>query len=548
MLRRLFGSRARRAYEKGIERYNAGELVAAIEHFDSALATQSDSGSPDASLARFYRGEAHARLAAESLENADARRALAHFDAALTDHPSYPDLHFQRGLALLSLDDALAAEQAARQALERNAEFVEAGALVVLSLLAQGQQHRAQQERERWKSIAARRGHAALALLTCEPFDQAALLAHRAAQRARRRSIERVDGLLHEGFWKDAKEVLDHLLTETPDYPDLRLRMAACASALGDDEGAALQLETALELNPQFADAHVLAGIVSLRRDRVGDARRNFEQAARFGNLSSPVKYGFALCDLRTGEWHEARTQLDALWAGEEFHAEARFLRAALALLDRDLDEAVHQFEDALQSARQPELLLDAAAAGLQAERLSLVRRAVDALGPGATHAAGALVRSALLGAEGSRDRSIDVLEAATAEHPDHPALLWALALGHTARGENEVALRRLSNLEALGVLVPGAQRLAVALHRQQGDLDAALAVFQTPSSGGPTDSETAMEFLFVLRQSGEVDQARELWDRWSRVLPLDLRWRLQDPKRWITPLAPWPTAHVDRS
>ena len=547
MLRRLFGSRARRAYEKGIERFNAGEFAAAIEHFEAALASPSETGSPDASLARFYRGEAHARLAAESLEKADARRALAHFDAALIDHPSYPDLHLQRGIALLCLEDSLAAERAARRALERNAEFVEAGALLVLSLAAQGQQHRAKQERERWKAVAAQRGHAAASLLARDPFDLPALLAHRSAQRDRRRTIERIDGLLHEGFWKDAHELLEDLLAETPHYPDLRLRMAGCASALGEDDAAAAHLDVALQLNPQFADAHALAGIVALRRDRVGDACASFERAEELGSLSSPVKYGRALCDLRTGDGRSARARLDAIWAGEEFHTEARFLRAGLALLAGDVDDALREYEDALLSTSRPELLLDAAAAGLQVERLSLVRRVVDALPPGAPHAAVALVRAALLSAEGSRDRAIDVLEAATAEHPADPALLWALAEGHTARGEFEVALRRLSNLEALGAHVPGAQRLIARLYRRQGSLEAALAVLQTPVAGGPGDSETALEQLFVLRESGEAEKARAQWERWAAVLPLDLRWRLQDSRRWLTPLAPWPSAHADR-
>lgn len=543
MFRRLFGSRARRSYEKGIDSYNAGEMSAAIEHFDAALGPDDARRDPEATLARFYRGEAHARLGADALERSDARVALVHFDAALADHPAYPDLHLQRGVALLCLDDALAAERAARQAIERNADFVEAGALLVLALAAQGQTHRAQEERSRWVEIARRIGHAATDLLATEPFGLDELVRFRSAQRARRRDIERIDGLLRAGFWDEASTTLEAMLERTPHYPDLRLRLAAARCGAGDLEAATAHLQVALERNARFADAHVLGGVVALRRDRVGDAARHFGSAEQLGNLGSVVRYGQMLCALRTGAWTPARRQLDALWDDEEFHTEARFLRAGLAWLDGDQESAHVLYEDALTGTTDIDLLVDAACFGWSVGRLSSMRRAIDALPPGAPRPAVAVVRAALLEAEGSRNRAIDVLEAATAGFPDDPALLWALARGHAARGEVDVALRRLANLEALGLGVPGAAALGARLHRTRGDYAAALEVAQRATTEGECDADAALEQLFALRQLGEVERASEHWNRWARALPLDLRWRLQDPRRWLTPLPPWPAA-----
>ena len=540
MLRRLFGSRARDRYGVGIDHFNAGRLTEAIGCFDEAVAG-GDDADPDVTLARFYRGEAHARLGRACLEHGDPARALEHVDAALGDHPAYPDLHLQRGIALLELEDDVAAADAARRALEINDGLVDAALVRVIALLRSGQTSRARELSSEWHERAGRQGSPLAELFLDPETALEGLRVHRARQVQRRQEIERAEALLHEGLWAQAQGLLEPLLEQTPHFPDLRLRMAACVAAQGDPETASAHLDAALERNPDFADARVLAGIVDLRRSRVRRAAEHFARAEELGNASAPARYGAALCDLRAGELDRARRRLETVWETERPGIEARFLRAALTALTGDAAAATRQYAELLESTEAVPLLLDVAAWGLGSGQPDLVRRALEACPAGATPAGPALARARLLRIEKHVERAIDVLEAATAEHPRHPGILWELARAHAERGDEEVALRRLANLEATEARVPGSVALTGRLLRRRGDPHAAIEALEAGAKA-ESSPDTALELLHAVRQLGDSEAADRLWAHWAPLTELDLRWRLQDPQRWWSPIPVWPS------
>lgn len=516
-------------------------MADAIACFDTTLDGRDDAADPDVTLARFYRAEAHGRLGREALAADDARLALEHFDAAIADHPAYADLHLQRALCLLEIEDALAAERAARRALELNEEFVEAGVVLAVSLHEQGQSTRAREVADEWKTTASKKGSAHEPLLTDLSTALRGLRAIRSSRQSQRKEAERVESLLHDGVWSKAEEILERLLSETPDYPDLRLRMAACRAAQHDLDGALSHLEVALERNPEFRDGLILAGIVELRRSRLVKARRHFDRARALGSLSSPVLYGSAICSLRTGQLENAREQLEEVWSSERPGVEARSLRAALAALTGDLRHARESYDEIVRSSDALHARVDAASFGLQVDDLDLARRALEDLPPGPPDAAVVLARAEILRREGDPERAIDVLEAATADDPDHPGILWLLARVHADCRHREVALRRLANLEALGYAVSGATALSGRLMREEGDPDGSLQRLSEPDGEEPT-ADIALETLYTVRTLGDAEQGKRLWLRWVPLTGLDLRWRIQDPDRWLGPIPVWPT------
>jgi tetratricopeptide (TPR) repeat protein len=540
MLRRLFGGRARDRYGVGIDHFNAGRLAEAIGCFDDAIAAGGDAD-PDVTLARFYRGEAHARLGRACLEDGEPAQALEHVDAALRDHPAYPDLHLQRAIALLELEDDVGAEDAARRALEINEDLVDAALVRVIASSRGGRTARARELSSEWHERASRQGSPLAELFLDPETALQGLRAHRARQVERRRKIERAEALLHEGLWAQAQELLEPLLEQTPHFPDLRLRMAACVAAQGDPETASAHLDAALERNPDFADARVLAGIVDLRRSRVRRAAAHFAHAEGLGNASSPARYGAALCDLRAGDLDGARRRLETVWETEHPGVEARFLRAALTALTGDAGDATRQYVELVASTDAVPLLLDAAAWGLVVGRPDLVRRALEACPADATPVGPVLARARLLRTEGHVERAIDVLEAATAEHPRHPGVLWELARAHAEHGDDEVALRRLANLDATGARVPGSAALTGRLLRRRGDPHAAVEALEAGATA-ETDPDTALELLHAVRQLGDSEAADRIWAQWAPLTELDLRWRLQDPRRWWGPIPVWPS------
>ena len=381
MFKGLFGSQSQRHYARGIEHFNEGLLDEAISCFEEAIGGDTDG--PEAALARFYRAEAHARLGARSLESGDPGGALAHFDSALGEHTRYPDLHIQRAIALLRTGDALAAEQAARAALDLNPEFVDAGAALVVALSQQGDTGRARDAASRWAKLAAQKGDP-LAVQFCAAdglFE--ALVAYRSRRMERRRIVEHAESCLRDGFWSEAARSLEPLVRETPDYPDLRLRLAAAWLGLGELGPASVQLEAALARNPDFADAHVLAGIVRLRLDEVRSARSHFRTAAESGRVPVVALYGLVLCDLREGALADALAGMNRL-AGEDAPPEdARVLHAILEALAGRAETAIERCEALLTESRRTELLLDVLVWATEATQLDLAHRALERIDDG---------------------------------------------------------------------------------------------------------------------------------------------------------------------
>lgn len=537
MFKGLFGSRSRRHYARGIEHFNAGHLEDAIAAFTEVL--DGDDGGPDAALARFYRAEAHARLGAAALEAGDAAGALVHLDAAVEEHRHYPDLHIQRALALLQRDDALAAEQAARAALALNEGFVDAGVVLVVALSARGDTRRAAELAGVWARRAADAGSPLATALAGGDDLLTALIAHRQRRRQRRRIVEHAESCLRDGFWSEAAGNLVPLVAETPDYPDLRLRLAAARLGLGELPAARAELDAALAVNPRFADAHVLAGIVALRQDEVGRARTHFDAAAQIGRVPLVADYGRMLCDLRTGALGPALSRMNRL-AGEEVPPDdARVLHAVLEALAGRAETALERFESLLGDLKTTTLLVDLVVWATGSAHHELAHAALQRVeDDDRTRTDVVRAHARLRAAEGALDRARGLLESALLNAPSDRELLVDLA-GLLARmGDGAAGLRCLDAAAGGREADEGVLRgLRARLLRLEGRGDEAAALLDAVAP--VEDAAAALERLYLLRAHDEGERARALYA--GRADALDLAWRVQDPRRWLRPLRPWP-------
>ena len=538
MFKGLFGSQSQRHYARGIEHFNEGLLDEAISCFEEAI--DGDVDGPEAALARFYRAEAHARLGTRSLEAGDSIVALAHFDAALGEHTRYPDLHIQRAIALLRTGDALAAEQAARAALDLNQEFVDAGAALVVALRQQGDTGRARDAATHWAKLAAQKGDPLAVQFCAEDGLFESLVAYRRRRMERRRTVEHAESCLRDGFWSEAARSLEPLVQETPDYPDLRLRLAAARLGLGELESASAQLEAALDRNPDFADAHVLAGIVRLRLDEVRSARAHFDRAAESGRVPIVALYGLVLCDLREGDLVDALAGMNRL-AGEDAPPEdAKMLHAILEALAGRAETAVERCEILLAESRRTELLLDILVWATECTHLDLAHRALDRIDDvDRTRVDVVRAHARLRRREGASDRARQLCESALMDHPVHTGLLRDLASLCAELGDGAAGLRCMDAL-------PGDSRdpsrdrgLRAKLLRIAGRGDEARELLtSTPAADSPAE---ALEQLYLCRAADEGDRARNLYEARADDGLLMLAWRVQDPDRWLGPLRPWP-------
>jgi tetratricopeptide (TPR) repeat protein len=539
MFKGLFGNRSQQHYARGIEQFDDGLLSEAIQSFEEAIAIDPDG--PDAALARFYRADAQARIGAECLERGDWRGALDRFDAALADHSQFPDLHLQRAMALMSGDDPLAAERAAMAALALNPEFVDAGAVLVVAVAAQGRRAQADELAEQWARIAAGRGDP-LAAEFAEPDLFAAMVSHRSRRQERRRIVEHAESCLRDGFWADAAQSLAPLVEESPEYPDLRLRLAAAQLGLGDLPTARQHLERALQRNPRFADARVLAGIVGLREGAVQSARTHFEAAEESGRVVLVSVYGRALCDLRTGRFAAALGRLNQLAGEGLLQEEARVLHGILESRAGRNANALERLEAAVVETYRTDLLLDVLSWSVETAQFELGEVALERVEEAARTSPDVVRGHARLRlAEGARDRARQLCESALVDHPQDPGLLIDLAGLLARQGDHEAGLRCLESMPPRAAGLVPVLRLRATLLRLGGNAEEARRVLE--SALAEPDAADALELLYICRAMDDTDRASELWSAWSEIGAADLSWRIQDLSRWLGPLRPWPAA-----
>lgn len=539
MFGRLFRWGGSRAYARGIEAYNEGRLEDALLCFEEVLRRHGDPRHPDVTLASFYRGEAHRRLAADALEADDPRQALEHLDAALEDHPGYPDLHLRRGLALLELDDALAAEAAARRALDRNEDFVEAGLLLVLALQSRGAESRAEEERRRWAERASARGHALAARLERPAVPPSALREHLLQAHRRRERGSLADTYLRRGLYEEARHVLRSLVEETPAYPDLRVRLATAELALGEERQAHSHVRAALRANPDFDEARLLDALLHLVRCDFERAQSGFTELLGRERVARSARFARAIVHLLRGEPRLAGQDLRALEAENADAWELLELRVALEAGGPHPQRAREALLELVEVDPRAERAADLIALARRLDDRDLARRARPLLDGAPRGRVEVLALAELLRLDGDADAALDLLERRTAEHPRHAGLLLAIARLRMEREEFGAAARRLAQIHALGGCGAEVRRLRAEALRRDGQYAEAAAVLESRDEDAWPAAEEALETLHVLRVSGRGEEAETMQARRAELDPLDFTWRMQATPRWWGMLLP---------
>ncbi|MCL5103318.1 MAG: tetratricopeptide repeat protein [Armatimonadetes bacterium] len=289
-------------YAKGLDYYDQGLLVDALAAFE-AVAKESGDESPEARLARFYIGETHARLAAESISRGSTERAVQHLREAISRNPKFPDLHCLLAEVLASsgaLHDAMVELETA---IQMNAGY--AKAIMMLGTLAY-------EIGEREAGLK----HVAQAVELEPRYDldiyHDALASHgrgdfrRALAMLREMLVTNVDDisfhftlgkkLYRSGEYREAVEAFEQALSLKNNYPDIRNWLGLALMAKGDHEEAFEQFQEALEINPNYVGAMINAGIacelIGIPEDAAAFYRRaletdpdNLEAKERLGTL-----------------------------------------------------------------------------------------------------------------------------------------------------------------------------------------------------------------------------------------------------------------------
>jgi len=269
-------------YDEGLKLFGAGSYADAAAAFEQVIAARV----PDLHRqAHFYAGESYRLLGEQLLRTGKPEAAIEHLTTALKFHPHFPDIHLQRARALKAAGQPGALEGLA-DALEINSRYARAlflrglwryeGGESDLALLDIAQAGKIQPiyagEKVRTGEQAHRAGdrNASIRIWTevgaMEQDDAASF-------------IEAGDQYSRDGDAEAALVEYKMALGLAPKYADVRFKAALVLLDLSRVHEALEQLEIAVKINPDFADAHAYLGIAHRRLGDRTAAREEFRKA-----------------------------------------------------------------------------------------------------------------------------------------------------------------------------------------------------------------------------------------------------------------------------
>jgi len=285
---------------------------------------------------------AHFSRGAEAMRTGNPRLALAAFEAALEAMPGDPETIFNLAIALIDLGDKVAAEGRLREAIALHPNYREPHYNLALILAERDDIETAERHfrraaeidpgdldaRSRWADALTRLGRTEEAIEVLED-----VLAADAALPAARLAL----GAAYQagGDGEAARQAFHRVLEAAPgairERAEAHYRLAALlegqtAGATTDQES---HLHMALELDPGFAEAHVLLGRVLGRQERYAEAAGHFARAL--------------VRDPGNSDWHRDRAM--ALLLGRRYAAARGALTSARRALANSASETAAAVE-----------------------------------------------------------------------------------------------------------------------------------------------------------------------------------------------------------
>ena len=199
----------------------------------------------------------------------------------------------------------------------------------------------------------------ALALLSSEQYERAASLLAADPRRESDPSLMYAYGvaLIRSDRAADAEAVFERLLASHGATPELRVVLGQAHAQQGDYEGAIAELQGALKLKPDVAEANATLGLIYLKQGKLAEARAALQAELQVNpaNPANPAnvqaKHTLATVLDLEGEQQEAVTLLRSVLLARPDFADARYLLGKILLSRGEADEAAEQLEAAARLA-----------------------------------------------------------------------------------------------------------------------------------------------------------------------------------------------------
>jgi tetratricopeptide (TPR) repeat protein len=350
---KIFGIDKNPEYERGIKLYNEGKYELAVAELEKAI-PKAGKDDPFYALGMFYAAESHAHIGTAKYLGGDPDDALAHFQKAIQENPTYPDVFYRMGVIhhrLGNLDESISN---LRSAVELNPNYFEAVCYLGIVLYEKGERDEADEVFKRALAIGAESPNPISKFLSEHLAGRETSIPPLASLKQMMRTDTEFDDAVKEGIeayntgnFDTAVNAFTNALETHSDYADLRFKLALSYLRGGAHEDAKRELERAVSINPGYVEAHFYLGITDLDRKLFREAIVHFEKAVSLKPDYADLQCYLGATYFYLGELDKAREALEKSLSLSPSYSKARYYYGLLLYAVGDRKRAIEYLSDA---------------------------------------------------------------------------------------------------------------------------------------------------------------------------------------------------------
>jgi tetratricopeptide (TPR) repeat protein len=283
---KIFGLDKNPHYEAGIRYFNEGKYEQAVEELEIAVGNTGKSD-PLYALGRFYAAESHVHIGTAKFHAGGLEEALAHFEKAVEENPTYPDLYYRMGVIQHRLGRKDEAVVMLGRAIELNKSYFEAVCYLGIVLYEKGEKEEADRVFARALEIGKEMPNPISKFLSTHLSGTETDIQPLAAIKKLIYNDTEFESFVKKGVEAfntgDFEQAVDAFRSASnvhPDYADIRFKLGLSLLRRSDLVQAEAELDAALEINPNYSEARYYLGITFLNRCMYPEALPHFERAA----------------------------------------------------------------------------------------------------------------------------------------------------------------------------------------------------------------------------------------------------------------------------
>lgn len=346
-------------YEKGIKFYNEQKYEKAIEQLEKAT-DSIGRDDPTYALGMFYAAEAHVHIGTALYFSGDIEEALKHFEKAVGENPTYPDLYYRMGVINYRKGNKEKALRMLEKAIELNPAYFEAVCYLGIILYEDDRKEDADKQFKKALELSADRKTPVSKFLSD----------HLESCKTNIPSISSLKGIFDAGVefnsmikngvekfnmgkFDEAVESFEEIKEIHPDYADIRFKLALSYMKAGNYSRADAEFKEALKINQDYTEAQFYLGILLFDQKRFIEALPHFREAVSKTDNYTDMKSYLGATLLYLGRYEEAKSLLEEVVKDTPCYSQALYYYGLLLYSTGETSKAVDVLQKGMKEGEK---------------------------------------------------------------------------------------------------------------------------------------------------------------------------------------------------